>query len=257
MQTIKNIKWMLPVLAHTEIASETYRLTLDSSSIDEEILPGTFFNLTVPDRRFILKRPISVFAVEKDKSQLVFIYKIMGQGTKSLTSLKVGEEICVLGPLGSGFPIQDESETILLIGGGVGVPPLYELGCRLKAKGKKVVSVLGFKNQASVFCEAEFKQLGRTIICTDDGSYGFAGLVTQAIEAEMINFDTLYACGPRPMLKAVDLRWRDEKKGYLSFEERMACGIGACYGCMTDTKDGLKRVCKEGPVFRLGEVRYD
>lgn len=257
MDEIKNIKWMLPVLEHKEIAGETYRLTLDSSSIKGEILPGTFFNLTVPDRRFMLKRPISVFAVDLEKGHLSFIYKIMGQGTKSLTTVKVGEAICVLGPLGSGFPIQDESEVVLLIGGGVGVPPLYELACRLKAQGKQVISVLGFRDRASVFCENEFKKLGRTIICTDNGSYGFSGLVTQAIEAEQIEFDTVYACGPRPMLKAVDLKWRNKKKGYLSFEERMACGIGACYGCMTPTKDGLKRVCKDGPVFRLGEALYD
>lgn len=254
---IKNIEWDLPVIENTEIARETYRLTLDISTLEAAVLPGTFFNLTVPDGRFILKRPISVFAVDRPAGRLSFIYKIMGEGTQALTSVKPGDRICVLGPLGSGFPIQDESARVLLIGGGVGVPPLYELGCRLKAAGKQVISVLGFKDHASVFCEEEFQALGRTIICTDDGSFGFAGLVTQAIEHEKIDFDTLYACGPRPMLKAVDLTWRDKKIGYLSFEERMACGIGACYGCMTPTKDGLKRVCKDGPVFRLGEALYD
>lgn len=254
---MKNIKWELRILDNALIAIDTLRLVVSSEGVTEAIAPGTFFNLTVPDGRFILKRPISVFAVDPAAGTITFIYKIMGQGTKALSTARVGDLIKVIGPLGNGFPIQDDSTRIVLIGGGVGVPPLYELGCRLKAAGKQITSVLGFRDRGSVFAEAEFAALGETIICTDDGSYGYAGLVTQALEAAAIDFDTIYACGPKAMLKAVDLAYRDTRQGYLSFEERMACGIGACYGCMTPTKAGLKRVCKDGPVFALGEARYD
>ena len=244
------------ILANDEIARETYKLILDASPLDQAVAAGTFFNLTVPDARYLLKRPISVHAVDEAGRRLTLIYKIMGNGTRVLSGLRAGDKLEVMGPLGNGFPIQDDARGILLIGGGVGVPPLYELGRRLVAQGCTVTSVLGFRDRASVFCEAEFKALGDTIICTDDGSYGYHGLVTGAVTNSCLEFDTVYACGPRPMLKAVDLAYRGIKQGYLSFEERMACGIGACYGCMTETKDGLKRVCKDGPVFRLGEALY-
>lgn len=253
---MKQIQWDLAILSHEGIARDTFRLKLAAPMLEEMPRPGTFFNLTVPDQRFLLKRPISVFAVDHSRKEISFIYKIMGEGTKALSDVRAGDTIRVIGPLGNGFPIQDDAHKVLLIGGGVGVPPLYELGCRLKEAGKEVITVLGFRDQSSVFCEAEFRSLGQTVICTDDGSYGFHGLVTQAIEEHGIEFDVLYACGPRLMLKAVDLKYRDHKTGYLSFEERMACGIGACYGCMTETREGLKRVCKDGPVFRLGEAVY-
>ena len=254
---MKKIQQDLKILANDEIAKETYKMILDARELDRTIEAGMFFDLTVPDAKYILKRPISVFFVDPVKKEISLIYKIMGDGTRVLAGMKTGDLIEVMGPLGNGFPIQNDSDEILLIGGGVGVPPLFELGCRLKAAGKKVTTVLGFRDKASVFCEADFKSLGDTIICTDDGSYGYHGLVTGAITQHQLEFDTLYACGPGPMLKAVDLTYRTTKQGYLSFEERMACGIGACYGCMTETKDGLKRVCKDGPVFKLGEAVYN
>lgn len=254
---MKKIQQDLKILANDLIASETYKLTLDASGLDLPTVAGMFFNLTVPHARYLLKRPISVFSADPLKHEVSLIYKIMGDGTRIFSKLRAGDLIGVMGPLGTGFPIQDDAHHVLLIGGGIGVPPLYDLGCRLAAAGKKVTAVLGFRDKASVFCEAEFKGLGETIICTDDGSYGYHGLVTGAIAQSGIEFDTLYACGPKLMLKAIDLAYRDSKQGYLSFEERMACGIGACYGCMTETKDGLKRVCKDGPVFKLGEAVYN
>ena len=251
---LKKIQRDLKILANDEIAKDTYKMTLDATLLDTPVEPGTFFNLTVPNQKYILKRPISIFSVEPKNQTISLIYKIMGDGTRAFSKMVAGNRIEVMGPLGSGFPIQDDSQAILLIGGGVGVPPLYELGCRLKAAGKQVTAVLGFRDRESVFCEADFKKLGDTIICTDDGSYGYHGLVTAAIRHHELQFDTLYACGPALMLKSVDMAYRDSKVGYLSFEERMACGIGACYGCMTPTKEGLKRVCKDGPVFKLGEA---
>lgn len=246
----------LRIIDNQAIARETFRLTLDAAELKELPEPGTFYNLTVPDHLFILKRPISVFAVDREKQRLELIYKVMGAGTKLFSEMKAGDRIQVMGPLGTGFPIQEARGRVLLIGGGVGVPPLHELGCRLKAAGHEVVAVLGFRDRGSVFCEEEFRRLGETVICTDDGSYGYHGLVTGAVKERGIDFEVVYACGPRPMLRAVDETWRDTKKGWLSFEERMACGIGACYGCMTETKAGLKRVCKDGPVFALGEAVY-
>ena len=246
----------LKILVHQEIARETFCLTLDASDLPGLPEPGTFYNLTVPDSLFILKRPISIFQVDREKRELTMIYKVMGQGTELISRLEAGAMIQVMGPLGSGFPIQETKGRILLIGGGVGVPPLHELGCRLKKSGFDIVSVLGFRDREAVFCEEEFKAFGETVICTDDGSYGYHGQVTGAVKDNGIEFDLVYACGPRPMLKAVDLEYRDRKTGWLSFEERMACGIGACYGCMTETKTGLKRVCKDGPVFALGEAVY-
>lgn len=253
---MKIVQQDLVILANERIATDTYRLTLDAAALEDLPEPGTFFNLKVPDSLFILQRPISVHAVDRRNKRLGLIYKVVGAGTKIFSALAAGERLQVMGPLGTGFPIQEAAGHILLIGGGVGVPPLYELGCRLKARGLTISSVLGFRDQGSVFCEAEFRELGETIICTDDGSYGYHGLVTQAVKDKGIAFDLLYACGPRPMLKALDLQYAGTKKGWLSFEERMACGIGACYGCMTETKQGLKRVCKDGPVFALGEAVY-
>lgn len=254
---MKKIQRDLKILANDEIAKDTFKMTLDAALLDTPVEAGTFFNLTVPNAKYILKRPISIFSVDLENQAISLIYKIMGDGTRVLSKMRAGDLIEVMGPLGQGFPIQDDSHKILLIGGGVGVPPLYELGCRLKAAGKQVTAVLGFRDRDSVFCEAEFKELGQTIICTDDGSYGYHGLVTGAVLQHELQFDTVYACGPALMLKAVDLAYRDTKRGYLSFEERMACGIGACYGCMTQTKAGLKRVCKDGPVFKLGEAVYN
>lgn len=255
-QTQKKLS-LMKIRSNEKIAEDTFKMVLHAKDADFDFLSGSFINIKLNDDRFILRRPISIYEADEEKKEIKVIYKILGEGTRILSSYKEGDFISVLGPLGSGFPIQDDSKNILLVGGGVGVPPLYELAKRLFKKGKKITTVLGFKNKESVFLEDEFKKLGKVILCTDDGSYGFKGLVTEAIEKNNVEFDTLYACGPHMMLKALDYKYKESKKGYLSFEERMACGIGACYGCMCNTKDGLKRVCKDGPVFKLGEVIYE
>lgn len=247
----------MEILKNEKIAKDTYKLILKAEEVEFNFLSGTFLNISLGDGEFILRRPISIFEADADNKTITLIYKILGEGTKRLTTKVEGEFLSVLGPLGTGFPIQEESGKVLLIGGGVGVPPLYELGKRLKEAGHEIVCVLGFRDKESVFAEEEFKSLGETFICTDDGSYGFKGLVTDCVEKNTVEFDSLYSCGPLMMLKNIDLKYRDSKKGYLSFEERMACGIGACYACMTNTKEGLKRVCKDGPVFRLGEAVYE
>lgn len=248
---------LMKVLANEKIAKDTFKLKLDSGDGEFAYPAGTFLNIRLNSGLFILRRPISIFEYDEAARIVTVIYKIMGEGTLELSRVKAGDRLDVMGPLGNGFPIFAEPGKVLLIGGGVGVPPLYELGKRLKAEGREVVSVLGFRDSESIFAREEFAALGDTYICTDDGSCGFHGNVAMGAEHHGITFDVLYGCGPLPMLKAIDLKYRDSKPGYLSFEERMACGIGACYACMTRTKDGLKRVCKDGPVFKMGEAVYE
>lgn len=244
---------LMEVKSNEKIAKDTFKMVL-FGEIDFNFDSGTFLNIKLEDGRFLLRRPISIFSSDEENKTVTIIYKIMGEGTLVLSEVVNGSYLDVMGPLGTGFPIQDDSDTVVLFGGGVGVPPLYELGKRLKAKGKKVISILGFRDEESIFAEEEFKELGDVYICTDDGSCGFHGNTVEASKVKNLDFDALYACGPTPMLKALSKEYKGKKKGWLSFEEKMACGIGACYGCMTETKNGLKRVCKDGPVFSLDEV---
>lgn len=249
----------MEILENAGIAKDVYKLVLRAKEQDfGQMMAGCFLNIKVgTGSELLLRRPISIFETDECEKTISIIYKVLGKGTALMSGLKAGQFLSVLGPLGTGFPIQDESGKVLLVGGGVGVPPLYELGKRLREKGIEVETVLGFRDEESIFCKEDFEQLGPTHIATEDGSCGTKGYVTDAIKERNLNFDTIYACGPKLMLRALDEGYRETKKGFLSFEERMACGIGACYGCMTETKDGLKRVCKDGPVFKLGEVRYE
>lgn len=249
----------MEILENTGIAKDVYRMMLRAKEQDfGQMMAGCFLNIKVESgSELLLRRPISIFETDECEKTISIIYKVLGKGTALMSGLKAGQFLSVLGPLGTGFPVQDDSRKVLLVGGGVGVPPLYELGKRLRERGIEVTTVLGFRDEESIFCKEDFEQLGPTHIATEDGSCGTKGYVTDAIKERDLNFDTLYACGPKLMLRALDEGYRETKKGFLSFEERMACGIGACYGCMTETKDGLKRVCKDGPVFRLGEVKYD
>jgi len=249
----------LIILENINIAKDTYKMSLKADTVEFDTLtPGTFINIKIEKGGApLLRRPISIFDADEKNKVLKIIYKNLGYGTGLMTKLVPGDVLDVLGPLGTGFPIQNASKSVLLVGGGVGVPPLYELGKRLLKEGVKVTSVLGFRDKESAFCMEDFGSIGKCYIATEDGTLGDKGFVTDAIIKHQIDFDTIYACGPKVMLKALDQAYQGKKEGYLSFEERMACGIGACYACMIDTKDGLKRVCKDGPVFKLGEVTYE
>lgn len=249
----------LVILENVLIAKETYKMSLKADTMDfEELAPGNFINIKIDKGGApLLRRPISIFDADAEQKVLKIIYKDLGYGTNLMTKLLPGEVLNILGPLGTGFPIQNRPDTALLVGGGVGIPPLYELGKRLRDQGTKVISVLGFRDAQSMFCLEEFRTLGEVYVSTEDGSFGVKGFVTEAITSHNPDFDTIYACGPKVMLKSLDDAYKGKKEGFLSFEERMACGIGACYACMIDTKDGLKRVCKDGPVFKLGEVTYE
>ena len=200
-----------------------------------------------------LRRPISVCNYEE--GELTIIYKVVGKGTDLMSQMAEGTQLDVLTGLGNGFDTEHECEKPLLVGGGVGVPPLYRLTRDLIARGKEVTVVLGFNTESEIFYAEKFEALGaKVIVATADGSVGVKGFVTDAVREHDIAFDYFYACGPMPMLKA--LSQSCEQSGELSFEERMGCGFGACMGCSCKTLTGNKRICKEGPVMRKEEILW-
>ena len=211
--------------------------------------PGQFVNVALAGR--YLRRPISV--CDWDGRTLTLIYKVVGDGTEQMSRMRPGERLDLLTGLGNGFRTDVPTERPLLVGGGVGVPPRYNLAKRLIAAGRPTTVVLGFNTAAEVFYAEEFRALGAGVfVATADGTMGTAGFVTAAIEANDLRCDYFYACGPLPMLRALcDAVAAD---GQLSFEERMGCGFGGCMGCTCKTKYGNKRICKEGPVLTKEEI---
>jgi dihydroorotate dehydrogenase electron transfer subunit len=242
-----------------EIAADIYELTVTGELISEISAPGQFVHIRVSNGWDpLLRRPISISSFDKTQKKLTMIYRKEGKGTSMLAEMVSGMPIDILGPLGNGFPIDEVSsgETALLVGGGIGVPPLYELSNQLIEKGVKVIHVLGFQTAEVVFYEKEFLKNGETYVMTVDGSYGRKGFVTDVIKD--LQFDCLYTCGPTPMLKAIEKSYPN-KKVFLSLEERMGCGVGACFACVCKRADdpagvSYKKVCSDGPVFRAGEV---
>lgn len=210
---------------------------------------GQFVNIAVEG--LFLRRPISVCDFTDDT--LTLIYKVVGEGTARMAKMQAGERLDILTGLGNGFDADRTTTKALLVGGGVGVPPLYRLTKDLVARGKEVTAVLGFNRADEIFYADEFAAAGaKVIIATADGSVGTKGFVTDAIRENGVEFDYFYACGPLPMLRALcDATATD---GELSFEERMGCGFGACMGCSCKTHKGNKRICKEGPVLRKDEI---
>ncbi|MBP3550537.1 MAG: dihydroorotate dehydrogenase electron transfer subunit [Alistipes sp.] len=198
-----------------------------------------------------LRRPISV--CNYDEGELTIIYKVVGKGTDLMSQMAEGTQLDVLTGLGNGFDTEHECNKPLLVGGGVGVPPLYRLTRDLIAQGKEVTVVLGFNTESEIFYAEEFEALGaKVILATADGSVGVKGFVTDAIRERRVEADYFYSCGPLPMLKALCNSL--EISGEVSLEERMGCGFGICMGCSIHTTKGAKRVCKDGPVFKKEEV---
>lgn len=249
------------VLSNQEIAHNIFELTLKGELVQQMNEPGQFVHLKVSDSVDpLLRRPISIAKIDQANDMFTMIFRAEGNGTKLLAQKKVGEVVDVLGPLGNGFPVEETKagSTALLVGGGIGVPPLYELSLRLKMRNVNVIHVLGFATKDAVFYEEKFAELGDTYIVTVDGSHGEKGFVTDVISAQNLSFDTLYTCGPTPMLRALEAAY-PEKEVYLSLEERMGCGIGACFACVCRTQQDptgytYKKVCTDGPVFKGGEV---
>ncbi len=237
------------IVSNEPIAQDTYKMVL-RSSLNEEMKPGQFVNIKVAEH--FLRRPISISSINEDGYTIV--YKVVGEGTALMAAMQAGETLNVFGPSGSGFPIQ-KLEEVLLLGGGVGVPPLYEVAKQYRKQGTKVLAALGFNEAEACFYQKEFEALGcEVLMATMDGSVGVKGTVLDAVDAHQIQTDFVYSCGPMPMLKAIENRYT---KGYTSFEARMACGIGACMGCVCKDKKESEiyyRICKEGPVFEIGKV---
>lgn len=212
--------------------------------------PGQFINIKLDG--FFLRRPISV--CDYDNDTITIIYKIVGHGTENMAIMVAGDKLDILVGLGNGFDISKSGEKPLLIGGGVGIPPMYNLCKNLLAEGKKPKVVLGFNKQEEIFYEKEFKELGvETYVSTVDGSYGTKGFVTDVIK--ILDYDYFYTCGPMPMFNAIEKMI--QTSGQYSFEERMGCGFGACMGCSCKTKYGNKRICKDGPVLEREEIIWD
>lgn len=241
----------------TEIAKNIYELKLKGELVNEIAMPGQFVHIKVNTANDpLLRRPISISSYDKREQTMTLIYRASGLGTRELTNQT--DEIDVMGPLGSGFPVESaEGKTAILIGGGIGVPPLYECSKQLKAKGFNVIHVLGFETKETVFYESAFKELGPVYITTADGTYGTKGFVTDAITGFNLEADVFYACGPVPMLSAVE-KELEHTPGFISMEQRMGCGIGACLACVCPVNgpEAYKKVCTDGPVFRKGELVY-
>lgn len=247
-------KESMKVISVRSIAKETIEMVLQNEYISQNADPGQFLHIAVSEHT--LRRPLSIAAVNRSEETVTILFKIIGSGTERLADYNIGDSLDVLGPAGNGFPLEElrPGTDVLLIGGGIGVPPLYFLGTSLKEMGMNVQAVIGFQSKDFVFYEEKFKALGETIVVTNDGSYGEKGFVTDMKE-KLTSFDRYYSCGPVPMLQAVTKTFAD-KDGYLSFEERMGCGVGACYACIihTDDESKYKKICQDGPVFRANEV---
>jgi len=235
------------ILSNTALTDSVYKMVLegDTSAITAS---GQFVNIRLTGK--FLRRPISV--CDYDERTLTIIYKVVGHGTEAMSAMAPGQELDILTGLGNGYDLFLAGDAPLLIGGGVGVPPMYNLAKKLIAMGKTVHVILGFNTESEIFYEEEFKALGCAVtVTTVDGSYGVKGFVTGALPE---NYTHFYTCGPEPMLKAVYKA--TTTSGQMSFEERMGCGFGACMGCSCKTLTGYKRICKEGPVMKKEEILW-
>ncbi|MBR6595421.1 MAG: dihydroorotate dehydrogenase electron transfer subunit [Oscillospiraceae bacterium] len=235
------------ILSNTPLTDSVYKMVLsgDTSAVTN---CGQFTNIQLTGK--FLRRPISV--CDYDEKTLTIIYKVVGNGTEQMSAMKPGEKLDILTGLGNGYDLTLSGENPVLLGGGVGVPPMYNLAKKLVAEGKKVSVILGFNTKSEIFYENEFKALGCDVtVTTVDGSYGTKGFVTDALPEKYTYF---YTCGPEPMLKAVYRA--TATSGQMSFEERMGCGFGACMGCSCKTLTGYKRICKEGPVMKKEEILW-
>jgi len=234
------------VISNEKIAKNTYKIILSGNT--DSGRPGQFVNIKIDG--FFLRRPISVCDIEENT--LTLIYKTVGAGTDKLSKTEKGEKLDILAFLGNGYDLSKSGEAPLLIGGGVGVPPLFLLAKKLVKEGKKPTAILGFNSADEIFLKDEFEAIGvKTFIATADGSVGTRGFVTDVMK-NIGGYTYFYTCGPEPMLRAV--YGESKTDGEFSFEERMGCGFGACVGCTCKTKYGNKRICRDGPVLSKEEI---
>ncbi len=244
------------VIRQEEIANDVYSLWVRADKVAREASAGQFVALYSRDGSRILPRPISICEIDETDSAIHLVYRVAGKGTSEFSKFRSGRHIEVMGPLGNGFPIKDKKAFI--IGGGIGIPPMLQLAKQLKCD-KQII--LGYRDN-QIFLADKFRKHGEQFIATEDGSVGTKGNVIDAIRENKLNADIIYACGPAPMLKAIKAYGEENQiETWISIEERMACGVGACLGCVCESKDkdphsnvNNKRICKDGPVFLAQEV---
>ncbi|CAM3443619.1 dihydroorotate dehydrogenase electron transfer subunit [Erysipelothrix sp. HDW6B] len=250
MAIIKDIR----IVQNQEIAHNIYEMILESKELAETSKAGQFLHLKLHDQAKTLRRPISIASIDKEHHRIVILYRVVGQGTLEMSTYTHGDSINVMGPLGNGFDTSSikKDSKVLIIGGGIGVAPLYELAKQVSTMTNNVTMCFGFTTHSDIYYEDVFKQFGHVIYTTNDGTYGQQGYALDALNNKE-SFDMIYACGPHAMNVAIQNRFKHHQNLFLSLEERMACGMGACYGC--ETKDKKHRVCKDGPVFNAKEIQ--
>ncbi|MCI0502419.1 MAG: dihydroorotate dehydrogenase electron transfer subunit [Fusobacteria bacterium] len=239
------------------IKDSIYLITIDLQNIAKEALPGQFVEIKTGDLP-LLRKPISIFDVDKNNGLVSLLYQVRGKGTKNLSGFKSGEYIDIIGPLGNGFTIDKKEQEILLVGGGIGIAPLYYLGKELKSKGNSLKFILGYSCKDESYAVDFFRQVAEVEISTMDGSLGCKGHVGRIVEKlDISKVTAIYACGPEPMLKYLK-KFEQEVDLELSLEAYMGCGLGACISCVCEKTDGsYARVCKDGPVFKGKEISFN
>ncbi len=259
MKGLKNdmAQWIKSIINNQEILADgIFSMWLNAPEIAKEAKPGQFVALYVNDSSKLLPRPISICETDKENGKIRLVYRTVGAGTMEIAKYTGGEYLTVMGPLGNGFPLNNEST--LLVGGGIGIPPLLELAKNLT--GEKTIA-LGYRD-SNLFLKEDFQKYAKILVSTEDGSVGVKGNVMDAIKTTNLSVDTIYACGPTPMLRSLKLYSAENNVTcWISLEERMACGIGACLGCICQSRDidthsnvYNKRICKDGPVFLANDV---
>lgn len=253
------LKMTSSIISQEMISQDIYSMWLSAKEIAEQAAPGQFISLYCEDSGRILPRPISICEIDKQKGALRIVYRIAGKGTAEFSQKKAGDTIDILGPLGNGFPMEKtEGKRVFLMGGGIGIPPMLETA--KEAKGE-VTIIAGYRDK-NIFLQEELQKAGKFVVATEDGSLGTKGNVMDAIRENHLEADLIFACGPAPMLRAIKVYAQEQDiPCYISMEERMACGIGACLACVCKSKEvdahsqvHNKRVCKDGPVFLSTEV---
>jgi len=256
------------VISNRKVAADCYQMIISAPAMAAEVQPGQFFHLRCSEQLDpLLRRPISLFSVDRAKGEIGLLYRVVGRGTALLAKREPGSELDIMGPLGRGFRLPTQAGTVVLVGGGIGVAPLYATAVAAKATGCKVITLIGAGTAAKIYALAEFKEVSdRVLVATDDGSAGIKGRVTellgQVLATEQIA--AVLCCGPNPMLQAAgQIAMAAGVPCQVSLEEYMGCGVGACLACACKTKQApsspftYKKVCVDGPVFNAEEVIWD